>query len=408
MQGLLLVLALLFIVLTALPLVRHSYWVIRACDFPRLQITLAGFGMLGVYVAFWDVTSVTEGVVLAGLVVATGWQAAWLRHYTPLYAPQVEDATDARPHDAMRLLVANVYIDNRNPAPFFDLVERTDPDVILTLEADAFWADALHALDDAYPHVLYHPLDNAYGITFHSRLPLTGAEIRFIVADDLPSVFTQIDLPSGRTITFHGVHPRPPHPEEAEDTIDRDAELLIVAHEVEDELDDHAGTPVVVAGDFNDVPWSYVTRLFHTISGLLDPRVGRGPFNTFHAHYPFFRCPLDQVFVSSHFRLREFAVSGDFGSDHYAVLADIQAEPWAEHEQDEPDAGAAERAQAEAEIDQAEVQDERTDNDAIANDDEGAGDEGDDAPGERRARGGRVKQAGVTLHPALRCTRRRR
>ena len=85
--------------------------------------------------------------------------------------------------------------------------------------------------------------------------------------------------------------------------------------------------PVIVGGDLNDVAWSRTTRLFLRISDLLDPRRGRGFFNSFHAHHAFMRFPLDHVFHSQHFGLLELRRLGNVGSDHFPFLIELQYEP---------------------------------------------------------------------------------
>jgi endonuclease/exonuclease/phosphatase (EEP) superfamily protein YafD len=151
------------------------------------------------------------------------------------------------------------------------------------------------------------------------------------VKEDIPSFQVRIRLPSG-LVDLWGVHPEPPTPQESESSAPRDAELLLVGKEVRDH-----GSPVIVAGDLNDVAWSRTTRLFQRISGLLDPRIGRGRYSTFHARYPFLRWPLDHVFHSDHFRLVDLRVLSGFGSDHFPILAVLNLEPERRKEQERPE-----------------------------------------------------------------------
>jgi hypothetical protein len=121
-------------------------------------------------------------------------------------------------------------------------------------------------------------------MVLYSKLPLIDPEIRFLLKKDIPSIRTQIALPSGQYIWFYGIHSRPPSPTEAETTTRRDAELLIVGREAQ-----QIKQPVIVAGDLNDVAWSYTTTLFQKMSGLLDPRIGRG----------FYRCAGHDTFTAN-------------------------------------------------------------------------------------------------------------
>ncbi|MBT8445622.1 MAG: endonuclease/exonuclease/phosphatase family protein, partial [Gammaproteobacteria bacterium] len=133
----------------------------------------------------------------------------------------------------------------------------------------------------------------------------------------------------GDRVRVHFLHPAPPSPTENPESGERDAELLILARSV-------AGgdRPVIVTGDLNDVAWSSTTRLFRRISGLLDPRVGRGMFNTFHAKIPILRWPLDHLFHSDHFTLKSIRRLPPIGSDHFALYTVLSLTPERRDQQD--------------------------------------------------------------------------
>jgi len=107
---------------------------------------------------------------------------------------------------------------------------------------------------------------------------------------------------------------------------------------------------VIVAGDLNDVAWSYTTLLFTKISGLLDPRVGRGFFNTFHAGHRLMRFPLDHIFCSTDFTLVEIQRMPNCGSDHFPMYIKLQYEPRAAAVQEEPQADEADLEMAQEKL----------------------------------------------------------
>jgi endonuclease/exonuclease/phosphatase (EEP) superfamily protein YafD len=170
----------------------------------------------------------------------------------------------------------------------------------------------------------------------YSRLPLSHTSIDFLVEEDIPSIQATVTLQDGTSVWLNCVHPRPPAPGENDESLERDAELLVVGKRV-----CGAKQPVVVCGDLNDVAWSRTTRLFQKASGLVDPRKGRGMFSTFHAKFPGLRFPLDHILHSTEFRLVEMRRLPSVGSDHFPVVATLSLEPDADADQDAPAADGA-------------------------------------------------------------------
>lgn len=317
---------------TAASLLSHDHWTIRVFDFPRKQIavgivlTMAGLWALG------PRNAASIGA-LVGLSVCLLYQIDHVIQYTWLAPMEVTEATPRRPEtETISILAANVEVDNRDSSQFLEVVEEEDPDVVLAIETDEWWTRELEALSQQYEHSVLHPQENAYGMCLFSKLPLQSAKVHQLTRKDVPSIQAEIAVGQGRTITFWGVHPRPPHPIHEPDTTYRDAELITLAREIREE-----GGPTIVAGDLNDVSWSHTTDLFQRIGGLLDPRRGRGFYNTFHARYPIVRYPLDHTFHSEHFRVRRLDVLRYIGSDHYPVLAELQLDPRAPEDHSTPE-----------------------------------------------------------------------
>lgn len=77
----------------------------------------------------------------------------------------------------------------------------------------------------------------------------------------------------------------------------------------------------------NDVAWSSTLRLFGKISGLLDPRVGQGMYNTFHVGIPLLCWPLDHLFHSSHFTIKNIKRLPFICLDHFSLFTQFVFRP---------------------------------------------------------------------------------
>jgi endonuclease/exonuclease/phosphatase (EEP) superfamily protein YafD len=303
----------LIILLTFLPLLKSVKWWIRVFDYPRLQKLVLHLLLITLWIVLCKELSFEIWLWIGALIISAAYLTYQVWPFTSFGKKMIE-SVDFDENSGLHVLVANVYQDNNQYHKVLDLIQKQDPDIVFLVETNQNWADSLEKLDQIYDNSIKIPQENTYGLLFYSKLAIARKEIHYLVDPEIPSLELDLELKNGKLITLYAIHPTPPVPGENDESAERDAEILIVGTKSKNNL-----RPSLVIGDLNDVAWSYTTELFLKISGMADPRRGRGTFNTFHAKIPFLRWPLDHVFLSKHFGLAALEVLPGIGSDHFPI-----------------------------------------------------------------------------------------
>lgn len=308
--------AALFLLVSILPLFRLKHWVFRVWEFGYIQLTFLQIAVLflGIFaveeknVMFYSVSILTLGFVLYHLFL--------LIPFTPFYKLiQKKNRFPGSRSEQISVIAVNVFQKNESYGKLLKLIAEQDPELLLTIETDQKWQDKLDVLDKAYPYSVKVPLQNTYGMHLYSKLELKNAEVNYYVSDDIPSIRATVVTHDGWEFLFYGIHPPPPSPTEEDTSKERDGEMMSVAKKIRNEGNDY----VVVIGDFNNVAWAASSRRFRKISGLIDPRFGRGLVSTFHAKYPFMRIPIDLMFHGERILVKEFKRLNAIDSDHFPL-----------------------------------------------------------------------------------------
>lgn len=358
----------ILILVTLLPFLPSGSWMVRVWDFPRLQLAALCLTGLLVLTACTHRFGWTPGVY--GFMIALGLAGAWqVSHVAPFTSLWAKHLADAKRTD-FTLLISNLAFDNAKAEEAAATLDQLEVDAMLLIEIDSRWARTLAPLRAKFSYHVEEIKPDGLGMALWSNVPIERSEVRYIVSNDRPSIHADLVFSPTHRVRFVGLHPVPPglptdDGDERYDSRIRDAELTKVARVV---ADDPQAT-WIVAGDFNDVAWSHTTRLFQRISGLDDPRIGRGLFNTYDADRPLLRYPLDHVFVSPSFNIADITRIRVPGSDHFGIQIQLG---FAQDETARPDADSEDHEEAE------EIIEEGT---------EDAADEGELAPGAERDRG---------------------
>jgi endonuclease/exonuclease/phosphatase (EEP) superfamily protein YafD len=294
-------------------------WYVKIFDFFKVHINIFILLTLAFYAVFIGTFENSHLLILIGLLLSIGINLVYILPFTPLHSKEIQKSS-ANERTRISLFIANVRMSNRHTDTLRLRIKEAQPDAILLTETDQYWIDQLADLEEHYPYTIKAPLDNTYGMVLYSRIELLNAKVHYLIEKDIPSIRAIFKLNDTDFVHFFGLHPRPPAPWTR--LLNKQAEILLVAQLIAKLKD-----PVIVAGDLNDVGWSKISQVFKKISGLYDPRIGRGLFNTYNAQIPLFRYPIDHIFISDCFKLKHLARLDKFGSDHFPMLVEVSYEP---------------------------------------------------------------------------------
>ena len=321
--------ALTVIILTLIPIFAVDYWWIRMFDFPHVQLTLLTLTTILIYYIKFSYKSNKDLAIIGILISCFIFQTYKVRMFMPFYNSEVKKAEKTQVSYPISFLTSNVLQSNDNHELLKQVIDSTDADVMLFTEVNQEWSNYIKKqLKSSHKYIVDIPLNNTYGMLMCSKKELINPKVKFLVDDSIPSIHTKIKLDNNQLIQFYGLHPTPPMPQHNPKSTNRDAEFMMVA-----ELRRKSKLPVIVMGDFNDVPWSGTMKLFKAYSELLDPRIGRGFYNTFSTESNFLRWPLDHIFVSEEFRLVELKNCTSIKSDHFPFYAQLDFNPEYSEEQ---------------------------------------------------------------------------
>ena len=146
-----------------------QHYLVRSCDFVRLQVfyIASAVAIISFYL-LWQ--SGNSGYLYTALtaLLTMALQGKWIFPYTWLAKKEVKTASVSEDH-SVRIMSANVLMSNHNSEQLISLVDKHQPDLLITLESDSWWENKLAVLKKNYPYYIECPKDNRYGMHLYSK-----------------------------------------------------------------------------------------------------------------------------------------------------------------------------------------------------------------------------------------------
>lgn len=252
------------------------------------------------------------------LVILLGAAAAGGRMLPEFTRPIARVAGDS--DIELRILTANVWRENADPAATIAQIRDSGADVVLLQETHGRIRGALQALAGTYPYRsrCWSPC----GLTILSKRPFIKEKYRFRDANRRPYGpklhWARLIAPDGRPVTLITLHYAWPLPRYRQD---------IVRAGLASALADQDKSDLILAGDMNLTPWSTAMReQDRALAPMVRHSRGLATFparlhGEMRAPFPFPFLAIDQLYAGPAWRQVSITRLPRAGSDHYAVLA---------------------------------------------------------------------------------------
>ena len=283
-------------------------------------LVAAGLALLVLRPRLLGAVSVLAGI--AGIVAV----APYLTSASPASLVEGSDASTpaqaAAPAPRYTLLQMNLRKDARDKTKAVRLIGALSPDVLTLEEASPGWEPLLGALSPLYPH--------RYGCAglsgFNDALILSKRP--FVAGDDGECggdgrfARRAIDF-NGTAVDIAAQHLRWPWPGSQWGQIELTTAPHLAALKA-------SKRPVLLAGDFNAVPWSAALKRYADLGGLtvvdgIGPTWFARPFTSWIA--PVFGLPIDNVMHSGRIEIVSVARQPATDSDHLPLLVSFTVAP---------------------------------------------------------------------------------
>lgn len=239
--------------------------------------------------------------------------AAQLGIVHPGWLPPPPTAALAAEARGLRLLVFNVWIDNRRPAELLRYVAEQRPDALVLVEVFGAWHEIVDLLQADYPERLDCLDLPGCDVVILAKQPLRDPIATRDPATGTPLVRGRLQL-ADSAVTIVGTHLIRPI------GVGSLAHQLAQARWLATRLAEVEG-PLVLAGDFNGVGWG---RLVTSLAA----QTGLRPLPTLAGTYPSplpwpLRIPIDHALVSPELAGAIRRTGRHLGSDHRPLIIDL-------------------------------------------------------------------------------------